>query len=304
MSTNLPDLMKVFVRVAELTSFSAAAEQLGLPRATVSAAVRQLEAELGVRLLHRTTRRVQVTQDGQIVLERALDLLADLEDLRGLFRAEPAQLRGRLRVDMPQAVARDMVLPALPAFMARHPGLEIELSSVDRRVDLVAEGFDCVLRVGTLTESSLVARPLGAYRMVNCASPAYLVAHGTPLSLEDLASHRLVHYVSRLGARPTGFEYEDVDGTARTLAMPGSLTVNTTIAYEGAALAGVGLIQVPEVGVRAHLDAGRLVEVLPAWRAPAMPISLVYAHRRQLPQRAQAFMQWLSQLMQERLAAH
>lgn len=112
-----------------------------------------------------------------------------------------------------------------------------------------------------------------------------------------------MHYVSRLGARPTGFEYEDVDGTARTLAMPGALTVNTTIAYEGAALAGVGLIQVPEVGVRAHLDAGRLVEVLPAWRALAMPISLVYAHRRQLPQRAQAFMQWLSQLMQERLAA-
>ncbi len=303
MSTNLPDLMKVFVRVAELASFSAAAEQLGLPRATVSAAVRQLEAELGVRLLHRTTRRVQVTQDGQIVLERALDLLADLEDLRGLFRAEPAQLRGRLRVDMPQAVARDMVLPALPAFMARHPGLEIELSSVDRRVDLVAEGFDCVLRVGTLTESSLVARPLGAYRMVNCASPAYLAAHGAPLSLDDLAAHRLVHYVPRLGARPTGFEYEDADGTARTVAMPGALTVNTTIAYEGAALAGVGLIQVPEVGVRAHLDAGRLVEVLPAWRAPAMPISLVYAHRRQLPQRAQAFMQWLSHLMQERLAA-
>jgi DNA-binding transcriptional LysR family regulator len=166
---NLTESMKVFVRVAELASFSAAADQLGLPRASVSAAVRQLETELGTRLLHRTTRRVQMTQDGQVAFERAQDLLADLDELQGLFRARAALLRGRLRVDMPQAIARDVVLPALPAFLAEHPELEIELSSVDRRVDLVREGFDCVLRVGQLADSSLIARPVGAYHMVNCA---------------------------------------------------------------------------------------------------------------------------------------
>ncbi|WP_414842420.1 LysR family transcriptional regulator [Hydrogenophaga sp. Root209] len=301
MNMNLPEAMKVFVRVAELSSFTLAADQLGLPRASVSAAVRQLETELGVRLLHRTTRRVQMTQDGQVVFERAQDLLADLDDLRGLFRANPAQLRGRLRVDMPQPIARDVVLPALPAFLAEHPLLDIELSCVDRRVDLVAEGFDCVLRVGKLTDSSLIARPLGEYLMVNCASPAYLVAHGIPHSLDDLAHHRLVHYVPSLGARSAGFEHADAQGTLHTVAIPGALTVNGTIAYEGAALAGLGIIQVPEVGVREHLAAGRLVEVLPTWRPPSMPVSLVYPHRRHLPMRAQVFMNWLAALTVQRL---
>jgi DNA-binding transcriptional LysR family regulator len=202
---------------------------------------------------------------------------------------------------MPQAIARDVVLPALPAFLADHPALDIELSCVDRRVDLVAEGFDCVLRVGKLTDSSLIARPIGEYRMVNCASPGYLSAHGTPLSLDDLVHHRLVHYVPSLGARSAGFEHGDEQGTMHTVAMTGALTVNGTIAYEGAALAGLGIIQVPEVGVREHLVAGRLVEVLPACRAPAMPVSLVYAHRRHLPQRAQVFMNWLAALMAQRL---
>ena len=301
---HLTESLRIFVRVAELASFSAAADQLGLPRTTVSAAVREAEAELGTRLLHRTTRRVQLTQDGQIVLDRTTDLLADIDELRGLFRSEAALLRGRVRMDMPQAIASDVVLPALPAFLASHPGLELELSSVDRRVDLVREGFDCVLRVGQLNESSLVARPLGSYRMVNVASPAYLKAMGRPKTLQDLAQHRLVHYVTNLGARPTGFEYVDaVDGLEHHLPMAGALTVNTTAAYEGAALAGLGIIQVPEPGIRGHLQARRLIELLPQWRAAPMPVSLLYAHRRQLPKRVQVCMNWLAGLMASRLQA-
>lgn len=300
---NLTESLRIFARVASLSSFSLAAEQLGLPRTTVSAAVREAEAELGTRLLHRTTRRVQLTPDGQQVLERAQDLLADLDELRGLFRAEPASLRGRLRVDMPQALARDLVIPALPSFLAEHPGLAVELSSVDRRVDLVREGFDCVLRVGRLADSSLIARPLGTYRMVNVASPAYLKAMGTPRTLDDLATHRLVHYVPNLGARPDGFEYLTADGTVQTLCMAGALTVNTTAAYEAAALAGLGLIQVPEAGVRPHLKARRLVAVLPDWHAAPMPVSLVYPHRRHLPRRVQVFMDWLAVLVGPRLQA-
>ncbi len=300
---NLTENLRIYARVAELASFSAAAEQLGLPRTTVSAAVRQLESELNTRLLHRTTRRVQMTQDGQVAYERAQDLLADLDDLRGLFRAEPSTLRGRLRVDMAQTFARDLVIPALPAFLAEHPELEIELSSVDRRVDLVREGFDCVLRVGKLSDSSLIARPLGSYRMINCASPAYLAQQGTPQTPADLTlqKHRLVHYVQNLGTRPGGFEYVDAQGQVQELSLPGTLTVNTIAAYEAAALAGLGIIQVPEAGMRAHLDSHRLVEILPQWRATPMPVSFIYANRRQLPRRVQVFMQWVAQLVTPRL---
>jgi DNA-binding transcriptional LysR family regulator len=173
---------------------------------------------------------------------------------------------------------------------------------VDRRVDLVREGFDCVLRVGQLGESSLIARPLGHYQMVNCASPAYLERHGTPTDLDTLAAHhRLVHYVPNLGGRTTGFEYLDAQGQARQQVVPGALTVNTTAAYEAAALAGLGIIQVPEAGMRQHLAAGRLRAVLPDWPAPPMPVSLLYPNRRHLPRRVQVFMQWLAALVTPRL---
>lgn len=298
---HLTESLRIFVRVAELASFSAAADQLGLPRTTVSAAVREAESQLGTRLLHRTTRRVMLTQDGQVVLERAQDLLADVDELRGQFRAEAAQLQGRLRVDMPEAVANDLVLPALPGFLAQHPALEVQLSSVDRRVDLVREGFDCVLRVGRIGDASLIARPLGAYRMVNVASPAYLKAHGKPRTPADLAGHRLVHYVPNLGERLDGFDYLDDAGERHSVAMEGAVTVNSTAAYVAAALAGLGIVQVPEPGVRAHLQARRLVEVLPRHRAAPMPVSLVYAHRRHQPRRVQVFMDWLAGLVVPRL---
>ena len=297
------EAMQIFVRVAELTSFSAAAAQLGLAKASASGAVQQLEERLGTRLLHRTTRRVQLTQDGQVYYERCKDLLADLDEAQTLFQADPGQLRGRLRVDMPQAVARDVVLPRLPEFLARYPGLTLELSSTDRRVDVVAEGFDCVLRVGALADSSLIARPLGEYRMVNCASPAYLATWGTPTTLADLAQHRLIHYVSRLGARSSGFEYVDTASeTLHAIEMPGALTVNNSDAYQAACLAGLGLIQAPEPGVRELLTSGQLVRLLPDHIPPPMPVTLLYANRRHLPRRVQAFMDWLGAVMRERLA--
>jgi DNA-binding transcriptional LysR family regulator len=296
------EAMQVFVRVAELSSFTAAAAQLGLAKASTSSAVQQLEDALGTRLLHRTTRRVQLTQDGQVFYERCKDLLADLDEVQTLFQTGQAGLRGRLRVDMPSAVARDVVLPRLPEFLSLHPELALELSSTDRRVDLVREGFDCVLRVGALGDSSLIARPLGQYRLINCASPAYLAAMGTPRSLADLAQHRLIHYVSTLGARSAGFEYLDiVSQQTRYFPMAGAVTVNNSGAYQGACLAGLGIVQVPEAGVRELVQAGRLVEILPALRPAPMPVSLLYAHRRHLPRRVQAFMSWLTQLMQERL---
>ncbi|MCX2841178.1 LysR family transcriptional regulator [Microbulbifer thermotolerans] len=299
----LLESMKIYLRVAEQGSFTAAADSLGLSRASVSSAIQQLENLLGTRLLHRTTRSVQMTQDGQVFYERCWDLLADMDELQNLFREDVSELHGRLRVDMPLPIARDLVIPRLPEFLRMHPGLEVELSSTDRFVDLVREGFDCVLRVGTLQDSSLIARPLGYYRMVSCASAAYLAEYGTPRNLDDLAGHQLIHYVLTLGARPPGFEYVDPaePDVEQSISMQGAVTVNNTEAYLEACIAGLGIIQVPEVGVRSYLESGELKEILPEYRLAPMPVSLLYANRRHLPKRVQVFMAWIAEIMQPRL---
>lgn len=294
--------LRVFARVAELGSFSRAADQLGLAKGRVSAAVQQLELEVGARLLHRTTRQVRLTEDGELFLERCSELLADAEQLHAMFQPAPAGLRGRVRVDLPASFARDVVIPRLPEFLAEHPLLEIGISTTDQRVDVVREGFDCVLRVGTLVDSELVARPLGVLRMANVASPAYLRAHGTPRTLEDLARHRVVHYAGHLGVRGAGWDYEE-GGAARHLPMKASVVVNSTDAYQAACLAGLGLIQAPARGTRALVAAGRLVEVLPDLLPAPMPVSLLYPHRRQVPPRVQAVLQWIEQVVGAELAA-
>jgi len=292
--------IRIFLRVAELGSFTGAASSLGLPKATVSQAVQKLEAGLGTQLLHRTTRRVRLTADGARFQAHGSDLLDDAEALQGLFRQPDAALQGRLRVDMSAGLARHVVLPRLQQFIARHPAVQIELSATDRRVDLVREGFDCVVRVGPLDDNTLVARPLGAMAVVNCASPAYLQTHGVPEALADLQCHQLVHYAGTLGQRSGGFEYHD--GSAyRLQAMPGTLTVNSGEAYSAAALAGLGIIQVPRVGVVQALASGQLVEVLPELRAEPMPVHLLYAQRRHLPRRVAVFMEWLATVTRQAL---
>lgn len=293
---NPTEAMQAFIRVTELASFTRAAESLGLPKASVSVAVRQLENRLGTQLLHRTTRQVQPTLDGQAFYTRCKALLADLDELESMFQHDKRSLRGRLRVDMPISVANRTVIPRLPEFLRDHPQLEIELSSTDRRVDLIAEGFDCVLRVGTLDDSNLVARKLGSLRVVNCASPDYLDRYGTPRDLDDLARHRMVHYVNTLGSKPLGWEYRD-GANYRCIPMKGGITVNNTEAYEAACLAGLGIVQAPVSGVQSLLDNGRLVEIMTDYRAESMPVSLVYARRHNLPRRTQVFMAWLAELL-------
>lgn len=295
------ETLHVFVRVAELASFTQAAQSLGLPKASASTAVQRLEASLGTRLLHRTTRRVQLTHDGQVYYERCRDVLADLDDMQTMFQPAPEGLRGRLRVDMPMRLAHDLIIPRLPEFLRAHPRIELELSSTDRRVDLVREGFDCVLRVGGLSDSSLVARPLGRMAMANMASPAYLAAHGEPRTLEDLAHHRLVHYVSSLGQRCPGFEWQDTDGRVCFQPMGGVLTASDSGAYSAACLAGLGIIQAPIHGSEVELADGRLRPVLQEFQAASMPVHLLYPHRRQLPRRVQVFMQWLADQVTPRL---
>jgi DNA-binding transcriptional LysR family regulator len=294
------EAMQIFARVAELASFTRAADSLGLPKATASTAVQQLEGWLGTQLLHRTTRRVQMTQDGQAFYERCKDLLADMDEVQGMFQRAPQSLRGRLRVDMPGGMALSFVMPALPAFLQAHPQLELEISCTDRFVDVVREGFDCVLRVGTLPDTRLVARPLGRFRIITCASPDYIRRHGMPQRIEDLGAHRLVHYTTVFGGKPDGWEYWD-GAQYRMVPMAGAVTVNSVEAYESACLAGLGLIQAPQAGLRHLLEEGRLVEVLPQYHAEPMPVSLLYAHRRNLPQRVQVFMAWITETLRPHL---
>ena len=292
------DELRIFSTVADLASFSRAAEQLGLAKGHVSTSVQRLEAHLGTRLLQRTTRSVRLTQDGERFLERCKELLAEAEQLQAMFQPASSGLTGRLRIDLPNTFARDVIIPRLPEFLAVHPLLELGISTTDRRVDLVHEGFDCVLRVGTLGVSDLVARPLGSMQMSNAASPAYLSEHGAPQTLADLARHRVVHYTPKLTSNDAGWEYLDrADDVYKTLPMPSVVSVNGTDAYQAAALAGLGLIQAPTLGLQRPLAQGSLVLVMPGFTARPMPVSLMYANRRQLAPRVQAVMSWLTDIL-------
>lgn len=291
--------LSIFARVAEMESFTAAAKSLGIPKATASNAVQQLEARLATRLLQRTTRKVSLTHDGVAFYERCKDLLADADEMEAMFQKSGETLAGRIRVDLSTRMARFTVIPALPKFLEEHPSLQIELGSTDRNVDLVREGYDCVVRGGTLAESGLVVRKVAELPLVNCASPEYLRRHGKPKSLRDLERHLLVHYVGTLGAKPDGWEYEE-DGQWKELPMRGQVTVNNAEAYVAAAIAGLGLIQSPRSSMEEDLAAGRLVEVLPKLRARSMPVSILYPHRRQLSRRVRVFMDWLAQTISSR----
>ncbi|KQP14043.1 LysR family transcriptional regulator [Pseudorhodoferax sp. Leaf267] len=305
------DQLRVFVRVAELSGFSRAAVDLGLPRATVSAAVAQLEATLGQRLLARTTRHVSLTPDGDSLLKRARALLADYEAIAtpqpaALARALP--VRGRLRVDLPGRISRQIVLPALPSLLASHPGLEIDLGASDRMVDLVEAGIDCAVRVGQLAPSSLVARPLGAFELVNCASPAYLATHGVPQTVAELAAppHWAVGYGAQRGSAAgmrTPWDFVDASGTPRQQPVRCRVAVHDVETYIAAARAGLGLVQLPWYDVRDLVARGELVMLMPQARPAPMPVHVVVPHRRHLTPRVRVFADWMAGLLAAGLRA-
>lgn len=290
------DLFRIFTRVVEAASFTRAADTLGLPRSSVSAAVADLEARVGARLLHRTTRKVSPTQDGAAFYERCLRVIADVEETEGLFRDSGARPAGRLRVDVPGRIGRLIIAPALPSFLDDHPGITIDLGVTDRAVDLVEDGVDCVLRVGPLSDSGLIARTMGALPLINVASPAYIARHGLPRTPDDLGDHRAVNYASPATGRVQPWEWRD-GGTVRSLPMRGRVTVNGAEAYIACCLAGLGLIQIPAYDVRVHLAAGELVDLLPDHRADPLPMTLLYPHRQHLSRRVLVFADWLEALL-------
>lgn len=293
------NVLTIFCRVAEMASFTRAAEALGIPKGRASVSVRDLEKELEIALFHRTTRSVQLTEDGQAFYKRAADLLVEAQELEMMFVAKEASLVGKLRVDMSTEMARSVVIPALPQLLSTHPELELELSSTDRRVDLAREGFDCAIRFGPIVDETLVALPLGRLRMINVASPDYLRRHGTPHTLNDLITHghKMVHYSPTLGGEKDGWEYPDKDGY-KSLMLPGAVQVNNVQAYHECGLAGVGLIQAGQPALNGHIENGRLVEVLPNLRPEPLIASLVVTHRRNLSKRVRCFKQWLEEILE------
>jgi LysR family transcriptional regulator for bpeEF and oprC len=294
------DLFRVFTRVVECSSFTRAADTLGLPRSTVSAAVLELEARVGARLLHRTTRRVSATQDGLAFYERCQRIVSDVEDTENIFRQTISRPSGRLRIDVPGRIGRLIIAPALPDFLHRFPLIDIELGVTDRTVNLIEESVDCVLRVGALTDSGLIARQIGRLPLINVGSPAYFAVHGKPFAPDDLSQHWAINYASPSTGRIESWEWLEND-TVRSMSMRARVTVNSAEAYIACCLAGMGLIQIPAYDVRDHLQNGALVEVMPDYRAQSLPMALLYPHRQHLSHRLQVFIDWLEALLKREL---
>jgi DNA-binding transcriptional LysR family regulator len=293
------DAIRMFVKVAELASFTRAAEHLGLSKARVSTAVAALEIEIGSRLLQRSTRAVRLTPDGEQFLGHAQQLVTDADELAAMFRA-PSSLRGRVRVDMPQGLARTIFIPRLPELFAAHPHLDVQLSTTDRRVDVIREGFDCVVSVGKLAESGLSARRLGELPMMNAASPGYVKKYRMPRTIDDLDEHLVVHYSVRFGTDAPSFEYRD-GNIYRERPMRSLITVNSTDSYRAACLAGLGIIQSPRMGLLPSFTTGELVEILPLHTSEPMPVSLVHAHGRNAPRHVRVVMSWIAELLAPQL---
>jgi LysR family transcriptional regulator for bpeEF and oprC len=287
--------MQVFTRIVELGAFGKAADSLGLPRASVTLLIKQLERHLGVQLLHRTTRQVSPTLDGHAYYDRCLRLLSDLEETESFFSQTRNNPQGRLRVDLPTSLAARVVIPALPEFCARYPRIQLEVGASDRPVDLIREGVDCVLRAGEVHDTSLMARPLAQLPQITCASSAYLQRHGTPQSIAELQDHLAVNYLSALTGRCFPLDFIN-DGERIELQLPGSLSVNSAESYVAACEAGMGIIQAPYYHLCEQLAAGTLCEILVQYRPAPMPLTALYPQQRQLSRRVRVFVDWLVEL--------
>ncbi|MFM0193444.1 LysR family transcriptional regulator [Paraburkholderia strydomiana] len=287
--------MRVFVRVAERQSFTRASDDLQIPRATVTNLIKRLEERLGARLLERTTRTVRLTPDGQAYYGRCVRLIADMEEAEGSF--SNLAPKGLLRVNLQGTLARHFVVPTLPAFLARYPDIELTIGEDDRLVDLVREGIDCVLRAGTLQDSSMVGRRVAQLQQVTVASPAYLEKYGEPADPSALESHRAVNYVSSATGKPVPLEF-DIEGRITPMLLPGSVSVTGVELYTGSAVAGLGMVQVPRYRVSDELASGRLKIILANFPPPPMPVSVLYPQNRQLSSRVRVFATWLRDIFE------
>jgi len=287
--------MQVFIRIAERSSFTQAADDLQIPRATVTNLIKRMEERLGTRLLERTTRTVRLTHDGEAFYRRCVRLIADMEEAEGSFRNVAP--KGLLRVNVQGTLAKNFLVPALPGFIAMYPDIELQIGEDDRLVDLVREGIDCVLRAGTLQDSSMVGRRVALMEQVTVASPAYLAQFGEPQTLESLSAHRAVNYVSSGSGRVLPLEFTCNERVV-DMQLPAVVSVSGADLYTGAAVAGLGMVQVPRYRVEEELSEGKLKVLLAGFPPPPMPVSVLYPQNRQLSSRVRVFAQWLRDIFE------
>ena len=290
--------MQIFTRVAEAGSFVRAAETLSLPSSTVTSTIKNLEKHLQVRLLNRTTRRVSLTPEGLQYVVQCREILSLIEHTESSLTESVKRPQGRLRVDMPGGIAQFIVMPNLKDFYRLYPDIYLMIGVSDRQVDLVQEGVDCVIRTGELTDSTLVARPLGRFRWITCTSPDYLREYGVPQSPEDLSQHRAVHYFSSQARRTNELRFVHGSETL-SRSVSGQVAVNETGLYIKMCLEGFGLAQLAESIVSEHLQEGRLIEVLADWQPRSVSVTLLYPHQRFLSPAVRAFADWVAELFQK-----
>jgi LysR family transcriptional regulator, regulator for bpeEF and oprC len=295
--------LQVFSRVVELGSFTHAADSLQMPKASVTLLVQQLEEHVRAKLLHRTTRRLSLTDDGAAYLDGARRLLNDLTDLDASVARGRVSARGRLRIDVPAAAGRHVIAPALPEFLTKYPDISIEIGSSDRPVDLILEGVDCVIRGGAVHDESLVAKRLGAFRVVTCAAPSYLKKHGVPKHPDDLANHRAVNFFSAKTGRVFAFEFEK-NGERIERTLTHHCAANDADTQIALAIAGLGLMQYPRTGVLdAAIAAKQLRVVLSDWNAGELPLYVMYPRNRHLSARVRVFVDWIVELYAKKFRA-
>jgi LysR family transcriptional regulator, regulator for bpeEF and oprC len=294
------DAMRAYVQVVECGSFTKAAQALARHKATVSQQVQQLEDKLAARLLTRTTRSVVPTAEGLAYYQRACAILQQVDEAEALLARGRGSPGGRLRVAVPVAMGRMLLVPEIGAFLARYPRISLELGCTDRNVDLVKEGVDCALRGGELADSTLVRRSVGELPFVLCAAPDYIDAHGLPGQPEDLAAHQRVGYRSASKGELLDLRLTRA-GQMRSVSMPSRLITDDSGVVLSAGLDGLGIIHVAEFVARHHLASGALLRVLPGWHCPSLPLHLVTPNARQRTARVLAFMAWAQELLQRRL---
>ncbi|WP_217474204.1 LysR family transcriptional regulator [Stutzerimonas stutzeri] len=292
------DAMRAFARVVETGSFTKAAETLHMSKTTVTQLVQQLEARLRVRLLNRTTRKVGITADGTAYYERVLRLLADLDDAETSLSSAAALPRGRLRVDVPSPFARLILMPALPAFHARYPDIQLDMGVSDRTVDLIGENVDCVVRGGELTDLSLMARHVGDLRLGVYAAPSYLARAGTPAHPQQLQDthHRIVGFLWERTGKTVPYAMHRGEESLKVLGRY-VLSVDDGNAYLAAGLAGMGILWLPDYMARAHLERGELRPLFESWQLDPMPMYIAYPPNRHVSAKLRVFIDWIVELM-------
>jgi LysR family transcriptional regulator, regulator for bpeEF and oprC len=287
--------MKIFTRVVESHSFVRTGKSLGLTTAQVSRTIQALEAHLGARLLHRTTRYVSLTQEGEAYYERCVRFVAELEEIEAEITQAKLNPKGTVKVILPSLIAKSIIIPALPEFFSMYPDIQVQMGLSDHQVDIVEKGVDCVIRVGELEDSGLIARRIGNLPRVTCAAPSYLAKYGEPKTLQDLRSHIAVNYVSSNTGRTRAWDFL-VDGKIASIDMRGVVAVNEVDSYVTCGLQGLGLLKGALFPLSPYITTGALRVILKNYPSPSRPISIMFARNQHLPRKLRVFMDWVADL--------